>query len=628
MGLVDLALEPEYRSGEHNILNQLFRPSLRVATEYWRAVGYFSSSALEAFGKPLSEFVANGGRIRLITSVELREEDVQAIEQGMNRQEVCERRISEIIEDEFSIGVRDGVKTLSTLLSVGRLDIRIAVPSKGSGIYHEKVGIFLDESEFVAFSGSANESKNALEQNYECIDVYPNWELPGRAERKRQHFEKLWNNNSVGVEVFRFPDAAANQLIRLVQSGIREESPAYTVQNAKWRHQDEAIDAFLSAEQGILDMATGTGKTRTALRIVRTLLDRDQIDTIIISTFGTDLLNQWYSEVLRALSDLVKPLTIHRHFSEHYDRDEFSLSPKDSILLSSRASVDKALNNLTPAIAQRTLLIHDEVHGLGSHSSREALNGLSDDIRFRLGLSATPEREYDEEGNDFVESHIGPVLFNFGLTEAIERGILAPFNYYPLEYEITSEDRDKVRSVHAMRAARAKEGKPMTNEEVWTAISRIYKCSPAKIPVFRGFIETHQHLLERCIIFVETQEYGDEILEIVHKYRPDFHTYFSGEDSDTLRRFASGDLECLITCHRLSEGIDIQSLNTVILFSSARARLETIQRIGRCIRTNPADPDKIANIVDFIRVDAGDGMNADEERSAWLTELSNLRVLE
>ena len=118
-------------------------------------------------------------------------------------------------------------------------------------------------------------------------------------------------------------------------------------------------------------------------------------------------------------------------------------------------------------------------------------------------------------------------------------------------------------------------------------------------------------------------EYGEDILRLIHKYRPDFHTYFSGEDSNTLRRFARGELECLITCHRLSEGIDIQSLNTVILFSATRGRLETIQRMGRCLRVNPLDLEKTADVVDFIRVSnsAGDP-NADELRRDWLIDLS------
>ena len=226
----------------------------------------------------------------------------------------------------------------------------------------------------------------------------------------------------------------------------------------------------------------------------------------------------------------------------------------------------------------------------------------------------------------------GPELMTFGLCEAIERGILAPFNYYPLPYELTDNDRARLSAIYKMRTAREHAGSPMTKEELWIRIAHIYKTSEAKLPVFEEFIANHQDLLRRCIIFTETVDYGQNVLENVHRYRSDFHTYFSGEDQLTLRRFAEGELECLITCHRLSEGIDIRSLNTVILFSSERGKLETIQRIGRCLRTNPKEPGKIANIVDFVRGkgegdDDGDP-NADEERRDWLTELSRVRAVE
>lgn len=372
-------------------------------------------------------------------------------------------------------------------------------------------------------------------------------------------------------------------------------------------------------------MATGTGKTRTALKIVRALYERDAIDTVIVSTDGNDLLDQWYAELLGVRKDI--GAKVFRHYRTAHEVENFLLEPRNAILLVSRQPLASALRQLSPEIGRRTLLIHDEVHGLGSPANRRRLSGLSDDIRFRLGLSATPEREYDDDGNEFLLEHIGPELMRFELDDAIRREILAPFDYFPLPYELTAEDRQRVRDVYKRQAARAAEGNPMSDEEVWIEIARVYKTSKAKLPIFDDFIRDNQQLLERCIVFVETQEYGDEVLEIIHKYRSDFHTYFSGEESETLKRFARGELECLITCHRVSEGIDIRSLNSVILFASARARLETIQRMGRCLRTDPDNPGKVANIVDFIRQSDEDGeQNADEERAEWLTELSKVRA--
>jgi superfamily II DNA or RNA helicase len=628
MGLRNIPYREDYRSGYDNIVEDFFRPSLREARAYWRAVGYFSSSSLEAFGDPLGEFIKNGGTIRLVTSVELSEPDLKAIAQGAAKQAICEYRLEEVIEQEFAAGVGDGVARLVRLLEMGRLEIQIAVPKTGTGIYHEKIGLFCDDTDFVAFSGSSNESRNAFVNNRECIDVYPSWDSSSRAERKRVHFETLWDRTDQGVEVYSFPDAAKKQLLRICeerQAGCQH----YPKQSEKWRHQEEALTIFLKSERGVLNMATGTGKTRTALRILVELFDRGEIDTAIACTDGNDLLDQWYGELLAVRKQIGRTLRVYRHHSSHKELQDFVLEPKNAILLVSREPLASALRQIDRKLGHRTLLIHDEVHGLGSPGNRTRLAGLSDNVRFRLGLSATPEREYDHDGNAFIEAHVGPVLMTFDLKEAIERGILAPFNYFPLPFALTDSDRERIAAIYKKRKARESAGDPMSDTEIWIEISRVYKTSEAKLPVFADFIPTHQDLLTRCIVFVETMEYGNEVLEIVHQYRADFHTYFSGEQSNTLKRFARGDLECLITCHRLSEGIDIRSLSTVILFSSERGRLETTQRIGRCLRTDPDDPGKTANIVDFIREgQGGEEPNSDERRRDWLNELSQVRPKE
>ena len=628
MSLREIKYKEDYRSGYDDIVRDVFRPSLQEANNYWRAVGYFSSSALEVFGAPLGEFVKKGGAIRLVTSVELSESDLKAIERGMSKQQVCRQRLERIIEEQFVDGASDGVARLGLLLEMGRLDIQIAVPKIGTGIYHEKIGLFFDGDDYVAFSGSSNESRNAFENNRECIDVYTSWHSPKRAYRKLKHFEEVWDGTDKGVNVYSFPEALKRRLICICEEHRASRRPRKK-ESHKWRHQDEALDRFIAAERGILNMATGTGKTRTAIKILIALFHAKEIDTVIVCTGGNDLLDQWYVELLGIRKHVGRVARVFRHYGKYKQNQGFTLDPKGAFLLVSREFLASALQQLDVDCCWRTLLIHDEVHGLGSPGNRTRLAGLSDSVRFRLGLSATPERPYDDEGNEFIEAHIGPVLMTFGLREAIERGILAPFNYYPLPYEPTNTDKKRIAALYRKRKAREISGDPMTDTELWIGISHVYKTSKAKLPVFASFIEDHQGLLKRCIVFTETMEYGDKALEIVHKYRADFHTYFSGQEKSTLQKFASGQLECLITCHRLSEGLDIQSLISVILFSSERGRLETIQRIGRCLRTNPNDPDKIANIVDFIRKENNKSdPNADEDRREWLTDLSKVRAVE
>jgi len=622
------SFQPEYRSGYDDLLQDFYRPALSQSVQYWRAVGFFSSTAFEAIGRPIADFASSGGRMRLVTSVHLQEDDYQAIQQGLDRRQAYEERLLQQIEDEFVGPFGKGSALLTKMLETGQLEMQIAAPKNGYGIYHEKVGIFFDTSDgFVAFSGSSNESRTALEVNYECIDVFTSWEEPTRALAKKRHFEQLWKGKAEGADTFAFPDAITRELIHRNTSHshiVREQKPS--LEN-KWRHQDKAIELFLQGERGILEMATGTGKTKTALRICQKLIERGLVETVIVATSGNDLLDQWYAQLLKMAVSINRQFSVSRDYNIHRDRDMFLLSPKNAILLTSRLNLPHALSRLSSPVAHKTILIHDEVHGLGSPENRNALAGKSETLRFRLGLSATPERDYDTIGNEFIESHVGPVLYKFELADAIERGILVSFDYFPLSYTPDQRDRDAIQQVHRWAAARRANGEVVTPEQIQIKIAHVYKTSHTKLPVFQDFIARHPDLLKRCIVFVETKEYGDKVLAIVHQHRHDFHTYYGEEDKDTLRRFARGDIECLITCHRLSEGIDIQSIQSVILFSSSRSRLETIQRIGRCLRTDPSQPEKIASVVDFIRtqVDPDDPTNADQQRRIWLEDLAKRR---
>ena len=617
--LRELEFQDDYRTGEDDLLNDFLRPCLINSKQYSRAVGYFSSSAFEALGKPLREFVINGGTMRLVTSVELSELDVAAIEEGLERRKAFDKEIERQVDQLLSGPILNGAKALLELLATGRLEIKIAVPSDGYGIYHEKVGIFSDGTDSVAFSGSSNESRQAFEGNYESIDVFTSWANQTRFVRKKTHFDNLWAGVSKGVEVFEFPEASAQKLIKAHQGHFVEPT---TQSQPLWPHQQEALEVFLREKRGILNMATGTGKTRTTIEIMRRLFRGNEIVSAIVGADGNDLLDQWYALLLAGIREFGQATRIYRQYSEYKEISSYRLDPENAILICSRENLQKGMK--IGATAAKTLLVHDEVHRLGSQGNQANLKGLSKPFHWRLGLSATPEREYDTEGNLFVEEHIGKVIYEFGLDKAIKNKILCPFNYTPLHYVPNEEDRERHKNVYKMVAARKAEGRPMSEKEIWIELAKVYKLSKAKLPLFRALISKNKELLQRCIIFVETMEYGDAVLELVHEFSPDFHTYYSGQDASTLEQCARGELNCLITCHRLSEGIDVKSISSIVLFSASRARLETIQRIGRSLRIDPNNKDKIANVVDFIRESpTADKSNADLEREAWLSSIAS-----
>ncbi len=628
-----------YRSGSSDLARNFFIPCLEHCSTYKRAVGYFSSSALVTWAEVLPRITKlDTIKIQLLISPHLSEQDKKAIRSAIipdEREALLQKAADKIVLDALSFAqspedIQLRLRLLTWLIASKRLELRFAFPVhvEDPGIFHEKIGIF----EFpwnwtVAFTGSANESTMGHTKNYESIDVYRDW-LPEDSDRvkvKCEQFSEAWSNQAQGLRIRRLsPEALRYIQERAPDDNLPKPPPRVREGSVKrWRHQDEAIDTFLKEERGVLEMATGTGKTRTALRIFKELVQQHKIKSLIVATDGTDLLNQWYEQLLPVSQELDRPYSIVRHYNKYHESLRYQLDPHQKILLSSRQALAPAFRSLQ--IAEQTLLIHDEVHALGSAKNREDLCGLSNSIRFRLGLSATPEREYDQEGTDFIETHIGPVIFRFEIADAIRREILAPFSYYPLTYQPSEEDRRKLRAHRRRFEASKHSDNPMSQEELWIALARVHKTSKAKLPIFRTFIDQHPDLLTRCIIFVETKEYGEEVLETVHQYRHDFHTYYDGDEAATLARFARGDLECLITCHRLSEGIDIQNLTTVILFSSARTRLETIQRMGRCLRVDPSNPQKRANIIDFVRApDPQHPDNPDQQRKTWLQELSEV----
>lgn len=641
-GLSELRLKSEYRSDQDDFVGDFYVPCLGQSINYWRAAGYFTSRSLSIVAQGLTSLIKAGGKMRLVVSPLFTLEDLDAIQKGYAaRQDIVAKSLLRAIDTIPNKIVEDRLGYLAWMIAEENLEIRVAIPLSEQnvpkiGIYHEKLGLFLDElGNTVAFTGSPNETAGGLVENFETIDVFCSWDdSQGRVTRKRSNFERLWNDHTSGLSVIGFPEAARQQLLKFRPNQVVPESSRVIcgkipVQSNRWKHQKEAVTEFLKSERGILEMATGTGKTKTALQICELLTRERTIDTIIISADGNDLLYQWYIQLLDLVKNIPQRFAIARNYNVYRELERFLVNQKQTILLISRPNLAGALRSLSKADAERTLLIHDEVHRLGSLGNRQSLSGLSDNIRFRLGLSATPDREYDQDGNNFIGEHIGSVLFRFGLEDAIRRGILAPFNYYPIEYVPDADDRLRLQQIFKKEAARREAGNPMSPEEIWMDISRVYKTSRAKLPLFESFIRNHLHLLERCIVFVETKDYGDEVLQIIHKYRHDFHTYFAEDDSTTLQRFATGDIECLLTCHRLSEGIDIRSLKTVILFSSSRARLETIQRMGRCLRVDPNDPQKRANVVDFVRAAnnqfPGAADNSDQERRDWLAQLAEIQ---
>lgn len=181
--------------------------------------------------------------------------------------------------------------------------------------------------------------------------------------------------------------------------------------------------------------------------------------------------------------------------------NNFIMHPDNSLLLVSRDSGNltrllKLLDRAPGNYAKDTLFIFDEVHGAGSSTLVENLSGRISPYQYRLGLSATPEREYDDEGNDFLLNEIGPVIFEFTLQDAIKKGILCEFNYLPLTYRLSEEEKQKKKRIIGAFNAKKEAGEPCDEKDLYTRLSFINKTAVDKIRQFDRFIASRKELLE------------------------------------------------------------------------------------------------------------------------------------
>lgn len=620
-------------TSEDNLIDELYTPCLKWAERFDRGVGYFTTGWLTYNVAGLSDFASRGGKMRLITSPILSTEDTDAIIGAENQDGSAFLRLEaallenvEILKQEMEADI---INTFSWMLYDEIIDMRFATPCEKleEGDFHDKFGIFYKGNDALSFSGSINDSKHGF-QNYESIKVFKTWAgTQEYVDADTARFEKIWNRKDRNLKMFTIPQAVKNKIFELRSPDRPYSLPAGS---SKWVHQDIAVKTFLEKEHGILAMATGTGKTVTAMKIINKLFDSGEIRRVVITMYGNDLLDQWAIQI----RENYKNKQINYHYASQKMMKDFVMHPDDSVLILSRdaRNLSKLLDlfdRLPGDYRNDTLFVFDEVHGAGSNTFVENLSGRLSPYRYRLGLSATPEREYDEAGNDFLLNEIGEVIFEFTLQDAIQKGILCEFNYIPLPYVLSDEEKLKKRKIIAAFNAKKESGEPVDEKDMFTQLALVNKTAVNKLEEFESLISQRPELLQKCIIFVQTMEYGAKLQEILVRYSDKYHTYYADDEKINLENFAAGKIDCLLTCKKVSEGIDISSVTNIILFSSDRSRLVTTQRIGRALRLDKNNPEKKATVVDFVIEDSEENdNNADADRAEWLTDLSQTRRCE
>lgn len=668
MSLSDLVIESEYRSLAKNIVKDFFIPVLKESFQYDRAVGFFSSSALIEISKGLSGLIKNNGKIRLICSPKLTEEDIEAISAGYKeRNEIIANALLRNFYLPKTSQEEDRLSLLAELISKGNLDIKVAFIKKANSIaiYHEKMGIFHDcQDNVVCFSGSLNESKTAFYENYEAIDIFCSWKSDFENRKIRDKiiaFENLWNNNDFGVEIIKFPDICKEKLLKFKKEKVNtsidddeffqpavfstlsnifgDECPNLGKEIELYDYQEKAISNWLEqGSVGIFDMATGTGKTFTALgaicKLFASLKDK-KLAVIIVCPF-IHLVNQWVEEL--KLFNINSPIIAYsgspdKKYKERLKSSvqDFNLGAKSFFCLVTTNSsyVTDKFQQVLSELKDNTLLVVDEAHNFGSEKLKSTLTNT---YKFRLALSATIERHNDPDGTKHLFDFFGKKCINYTLEQAIKEKKLTPYYYHPIILTLTNKELDAYNEISleiANEIAKSggidKNGSKSLSERAKLLLikrSRIVAGAAQKIPKLIEAIKNHKdesHILIYCgaanIIDDFYLSDRDEEIESDHRqidvvieelynlYEMKLARFTSYESIEQrkliLSPFADGsNIQALVAIKCLDEGFNIPQIKTAFILASTTNPKEFIQRRGRVLRLAPNKD--YAVIYDFV----------------------------
>jgi DNA phosphorothioation system restriction enzyme len=675
--LRDLRIADSYRSDVDDLLQDFFLPCLRESVSYDRAAGFFTSTSLALAAQGVTALIRNGGRMRLVASPRLTDEDAEAIASGYRRREDV---IEAVLERELveSSGLeRERVGFLAWLIATRRLDVKIAIVERDRsiGIYHEKVGIFRDASaDFVVFSGSANESASALIANFESFEVFRSWEPDDvrRAERRVIEFDALWSDTTPSLRVFDFPEAAKRRLLEYAPSEEPDEAiedwlagPVREAARGKRltiprdielrSYQKDAVQSWFSNNgRGIWRMATGSGKTIAALtaaaELARLLEARGRSTVIVVTCPLQHLVRQWAREAKRFGARPIECFGSRERWGPEVDDAARALSVGASglvmLITTNDTFTGSAFQDRLAGLNADLMLVADEVHTLGALKARRA---LSERVDYRLGLSATPERWYDDEGTSALSSYFGPVVFEFGLAQAIAAGALTPYRYFPVMVELSPEELDEylelTAKIGALVGAEGSELATDLSEGPLQALlirrSRLLGGASGKVPALRGVIAPLARASHHLVYCADTSSDDgngqrvrqlDSVMQLLgHDLRMSANSY-THETSPVEReileqRFTTGELQALVAIRCLDEGIDIPEARSGFILASTSNPRQFIQRRGRLLRRSPGK--QRADVYDFIVVPPGAPRDATQfavERRLLRRELA--RVVE
>ncbi len=644
-------------------------PAMQNCEELRVGAGFFSSRCLAQIAPGLASFVNDTVcTLDLMVSPEISQEDQEAIITGVRKPaEVLSCALVKLFDGaqmSTSAIERYTVETLGYLVASRRLRMRVIFMKRG--MYHKKIWLFRSGQHWLAVHGSGNATERGLLVNGEQMSIDRAW-VDGKQSRTRvnlflEQWTRQWKNrnpSSLTVKVDRAldflrgfartkPPTVADFWAAWQQdyeNGIESSCPSFldsgsidqrlkVPESLVWRegrfgHQGRAVETLLSHGGGIVAIATGGGKTKTALIAASEMQNAEQGHVCVVILAPTrPLIRQWTDEVrsfgiepvvLSGMNVDLRTQELERTavaFSSQGKRTAVLLLT--NALFTRRDSFERRWLQQLPDSVTR-ILIADEVHNLGAKSFTA---NLPEFFRQRIGLSATPIRQYDPDGTDQLFDFFGgPPQFEFSLGEAIKSGCLVPYEYYihPVEFQ-----PDEMELYHDLTERLTKAGFRIDDDGRTVGLTQrvakllrdrraLVEQADAKIRSLETVLErTGPSNIKRTLIYASAKATARgkvkqiiEVNRVLEKLNVISHQYTSEETSSKrsrsyLDRFGAGDFKVLTAMKVLDEGVDIPHTDTAFLLASSTVEREWVQRRGRILRHAPGKD--VARLHDFIVV--------------------------
>ena len=649
-GLLKAALssvQPLYILPGDPVAKDVLIPALSASSSLDVMMAYFSSASFAEIAPGLASFLRNShAPIRMVISPFLTNADFDILTKDDNELlRLAEQLIFDNVPDEDQLA-RHTLECLAWLITQERLLIKIAVMLDHGAIFHPKVWLFSDGHDRVSLHGSSNATFSGLSRNKEHLALSREWK--GEDARDTvccfvKMFDDIWSGDDKDCRVLQLSNAIEQRIVeRYKTEDMPDEPPTprpplpppvpphetklkippYLVYDrGDFAHQGQAVDSWFEANhRGILEMATGSGKTITSMICATKLQDKVGKLLVIVSAPYLPLIEQWCSEIKEFGVDPINLREAGRHDARDHEirkavrRLRIGGSTAEVLVVSNDTlCTEKFIESLND-IDEPKMLIADECHNLGAESF---VSNPPNCFEYRLGLSATPIRQYDQEGSDKLIEFFGDISFSFTLKEAIGK-CLTEYDYHVHLVELTNDEMEKWTALSdKIKGLSWKKKSGQSDPHLDNLLRqrrKILETASGKLSRLEKLIDDEgARNLKYALIY--TTDKQRKQLELVNKSLGDrgvnYRQLTSEETKNRdqtrkiLSAFRNGDLQVLTAMRVLDEGVNIPQIKLAFILASTTVERQWIQRRGRLLRMCKEIGKTHAVIHDFIVLPSG-----------------------